>query len=63
MLELTTKSDNRIQNIEMFVAVKLVLLNWYYAQFSVNKLRCNCYLFQKISIYNEESQINDNVIC
>ena len=31
---------------------------WYYAQFSWQKLDCNCYIFQKIFIYNGKWQIN-----
>ena len=30
------------------------LLKWYYAQFLLQKLDCNCYIFQKIAIYNGE---------
>ena len=36
-------------------------LKWYYVLFSLHKFGCNCYLFQKIAIYNDERQINDNV--
>ena len=37
--------------------------SWYYAQFSLQRLGCNCYKFQKVAIYNDERQIDDNVIC
>ena len=39
------------------------LLKWYYVQFSLKKFGCNCYLFQKIIIYNNERHTNDNVSC
>ena len=42
---------------------KYLLLKCYYAQFSLLKLGCNFYIFQKIAIYNDELQINGNVIC
>ena len=29
-------------------------LKWYYALFSLKKLGCNCYIFQKIAIYDGE---------
>ena len=32
-------------------------------QFSLQKLAFNCCKFQKITIYNDEWQINDNFIC
>ena len=37
------------------------MLKWYYAQFSLQDMGSNCYLFQKIAIYNDERQINDNI--
>ena len=36
-------------------------LKWYYAQSSLLKFGLNCYIFQKIGIYNNEKQINDNI--
>ena len=41
---------------------KLYVLKRYFAQFSLQKLSWNCYIFQKIATYNDEWQINDKVI-
>ena len=53
---------NSGQDVSYLVTAGKVL-KWHYAQFSFQKLTCNCHIFQKIAIYNDGWQINDNVIC
>ena len=35
------------------------LLKWYYPEFHLQMLGCNCYVFQET--FNDKRQINDNV--
>ena len=56
---------------EIYILIKLKYLQnvwyyhlkWYYAQFSLQKLGWNCYLFQTDAIYNDKRQIRRKWQC
>ena len=60
--ELTGLIIRECQRIQFNTRKFHPMLKWYHIQFSL-KTWCNSYIFQRIAIYNDEWQINDNVIC
>ena len=53
------ETEVKLKNIPKHFHFSINILKWYYAQFSLQKFGCNCFLFQKIAIYNDGRQIND----
>ena len=46
-------SYKHIQRLLRLAFMALKQLKWHYAQFSLQKMECNSYIFQKIAIYND----------
>ena len=57
------KNDQKLFTSGVFTSNATVINNGIMRNFHCKSWAVTSYIFQKIAIYNDERQINDNVIC